>query len=57
MSIGNIRKGHGNVFTFEFGARQTMINFYHYLYDDATVYLGRKHRKFIDTFNYLDMAY
>ena len=57
MSIGNIRKGHGNVFTFEFGARQTMINFYHYLYDDATIYLGRKHWKFIDTFNYLDMAY
>lgn len=57
MSIGGIRKGHGNIFTFEFGARQTMINFYHYLYDDATIYLERKHYKFVDTFNYLDMAY
>lgn len=34
-----------------------MIKFYHYLYDDSTIFLKRKYNKFIETFNYLNMAY
>lgn len=57
MTIGNVRKGHGDVSCIEFGARDTMIKFYHYLYDDSTIFLKRKYNKFIETFNYLNMAY
>lgn len=57
ITVGVIRKGHGNISCFEISSRKSMINFYHYLYDNGTIYLERKHQKFIDTFNYLDMAY
>jgi len=49
-----VRKGHGNIYSMEFGKRETVIAFYHYLYDEATVYLDRKRDKFINTFKYLN---
>ena len=56
IKCGKIRKGHGNIYTFEFSSRESVTSFYHYIYDGATVYLNRKHEKFINTFEYLGMA-
>jgi hypothetical protein len=57
ISTRPIRNGHGDVFCLEFGRRDSMINFYHYIYDNSTVFLSRKYCKFIDTFKYLNLAY
>lgn len=52
-----IRQGHGNVFSLDFGRRDAVYNFFHYIYDDCTIYLSRKYDKFIKTFEYLDIIY
>lgn len=49
----NIRKGHGNIWSVEFSKRETVRKFYHYLYDNCSTCLDRKHDKFINTFKYL----
>lgn len=51
-----IRKGHGDVYSLEFGKRESMINFFHYIYDDSNRYLRRKYNKFIETFEYLNLV-
>lgn len=51
-----IRTGHGKVYSLDFGRRESIINFFHYLYDDAHIFLDRKYKKFIDTFKYLQMV-
>lgn len=51
-----IRNGHGNVYSLDFGRRDSMINFFHYIYDDCNVCLNRKYNKFIDCFKYLNMV-
>lgn len=52
-----IRTGHGQIYSLDFGRRDAMVSFYHFLYDDATIYLNRKHQKFLDIFKYLNMVF
>lgn len=51
-----IRKGHGKVYSLDFGRKESIINFFHYIYDDANIFLYRKYEKFINTFKYLKMV-
>jgi hypothetical protein len=56
IKTGEISKGHGEIYRLEFGAKESIVNFFRYIYEDADIYLERKFNKFIDTFKYLDMA-
>lgn len=51
-----LRKGHGMVYSLDFGRKDSMINFFHYIYDNCNVYLDRKYNKFIYCFKYLNMV-
>lgn len=56
IKCGKIRKGHGNIYCLEFSSMESIKRFYAYIYDCSTIYLNRKHEKFIDISKYLGMA-
>lgn len=51
-----IRKGHGEIYSLDFGRRDSMIKFFHYIYDSHSVRLDRKYIKFLDCFKYLKLV-
>nr|DAT69670.1 MAG TPA: endonuclease [Caudoviricetes sp.]DAT69676.1 MAG TPA: endonuclease [Caudoviricetes sp.] len=51
-----IRKGHGEIYSLEFGRRDSMIQFFYYIYDNHNVRLDRKYIKFLNCFEHLKLV-
>lgn len=51
------RKPHQIVSRFRFGKTQSIINFFHYIYDDSNRKLERKYNKFIEIFKVKNILY
>lgn len=46
----NKKNSNSNTYVFEHGGKIAYRDFYDYIYKDATIYLERKHQRFLDTF-------